>query len=114
MLIESLEVDFHSGFNVLSGETGAGKSILVGALNLVLGARISGDVVRPGAKRAKIEAVFRIPTVSPALRILLERHDIELEEDALILARVGHRRGTKPGVCRWEYGAVVGVGGHRR
>ncbi len=97
VLIESLEVDFHSGFNVLSGETGAGKSILVGALNLVLGARISGDVVRPGAKRAKIEAVFRIPTVSPALRMLLERHDIELEEDALILARVVTAEGRSRG-----------------
>ncbi|MDP7639954.1 MAG: AAA family ATPase, partial [Candidatus Hydrogenedentes bacterium] len=57
-LIDDLEVEFASGFNVLTGETGAGKSIIVGALNLVLGARASSEAVRKGADRAKIDGIF--------------------------------------------------------
>ena len=56
--IESLDVEFTPGLNVLTGETGAGKSILVGALGLVLGARASGEAIRPGHKLATVEAAF--------------------------------------------------------
>jgi DNA repair protein RecN (Recombination protein N) len=87
-LIDSLEVEFRPGFNVLTGETGAGKSIIVGALNLVLGARASNDVVRAGAKRAKINAVFSLPRVPIRLREILEEHAIELEDGFLHLSRV--------------------------
>ncbi len=52
-LIDTVEIDFQRGFNVLTGETGAGKSILIGALNLVLGARSTGDVLRAGAERPR-------------------------------------------------------------
>lgn len=86
-LIDELEVDFSAGLNALTGETGAGKSILVGALNLVLGARASSEVVRNGAQRAQIEAVFRLPKPSKPLRRLLESHGFELEDDTLLLAR---------------------------
>jgi DNA repair protein RecN (Recombination protein N) len=58
-VIESLRVDFHQGFNVLTGETGSGKSIVVDALALALGGRASPDVVRTGADRATVTAVFR-------------------------------------------------------
>jgi len=65
-LIEDLEVEFYSGFNVLTGETGAGKSIIVGALNLILGARASSDTVRDGAARATRGRVSFGQTEPPA------------------------------------------------
>jgi DNA repair protein RecN (Recombination protein N) len=86
-LIDRLEVEFRPGFSVLSGETGAGKSIIVGALGLVLGARASADMVRDGEAMARVEAVFRIDRPSASLRALLREHDVELEEGALLLAR---------------------------
>ena len=57
-VIEAVEVEFDSGFNVLTGETGAGKSILVEAVALLLGARASADLVRTGEAHAAIEALF--------------------------------------------------------
>ena len=86
-LIDHIEVDFVDGFNALTGETGAGKSIVVGALNLVLGARASSDAVRAGAKRAKIDALFRIPAPSKRLLALFKTHDLEPEADDLLLSR---------------------------
>src|SRR5260370_26944677 len=58
-IIEELEVHFAAGFNVLTGETGAGKSILVEALHLVLGGRAQADSVRTGAEEAEVQALFR-------------------------------------------------------
>lgn len=87
-LIDEVEVDFEGGFSVLTGETGAGKSIIVGALNLVLGARASGEVVREGQARAKIDAVFRLPTVSKRLKAILRDVDVACEDGELILSRV--------------------------
>src|SRR5256885_16923257 len=58
-IIEELEVHFGPGFNVLTGETGAGKSILVDALHLVLGGRALSDSVRTGAEEAEVQALFR-------------------------------------------------------
>ncbi len=60
-IIRDLEICFSAGFNVLSGETGAGKSILVGALNLVLGTRASSEMIRTGASEASVEAVVLLP-----------------------------------------------------
>jgi DNA repair protein RecN (Recombination protein N) len=60
-VIEAVEVEFESGFNVLTGETGAGKSILVEAVGLLLGARASADLVRTGEPQATIEAIFEEP-----------------------------------------------------
>src|SRR5439155_13464091 len=57
-VIDAVEVDFEAGFNVLTGETGAGKSILVEAVGLLLGGRASGDLVRTGEDAATIEAIF--------------------------------------------------------
>lgn len=87
-LIDDVELEFREGFNVLTGETGAGKSIVVGALNLVLGARASNETVRDGAKQAKIDAAFYLPQPSSRLQALLEDHGIELEEDELLISRV--------------------------
>jgi DNA repair protein RecN (Recombination protein N) len=60
-IIDEVEVEFREGFNVLTGETGAGKSILIGALNLLLGSRFSPDIVRTGEDDAVVEAIFEIP-----------------------------------------------------
>src|SRR5437016_13323072 len=57
-VIDAVEVEFDPGFNVLTGETGAGKSILVEAVGLLLGGRASGDLVRTGEETAAIEAIF--------------------------------------------------------
>jgi len=92
-LIEEARVEFTGGLNVLTGETGAGKSILVGALNLVLGARASSEVVRSGADKAQIDAVFRIKSPSSRLKRLLEEYEIDLEEDTLLLSRSVARDG---------------------
>ncbi|NUN14164.1 MAG: DNA repair protein RecN [Myxococcales bacterium] len=59
-IIDELEIELHPGLNILTGETGAGKSIIVGALDLLLGARASNDVIRTGAESATVEGVFSI------------------------------------------------------
>ncbi|MFP6583205.1 MAG: DNA repair protein RecN [Candidatus Hydrogenedentota bacterium] len=87
-LIDDVEVNFTSGFNVLTGETGAGKSIIIHALNLILGARASSDAVRSGNKQAKIDAIFHLPTPSPELASLLEEQAIVLDDDELHITRI--------------------------
>ncbi len=75
-LIEDLEVEFDSGLNILTGETGAGKSIIVGALKMILGERASTEVVRTGARKAVIEGLFDEADV-PRLNALLEENAID-------------------------------------
>lgn len=75
-LIEELEVEFGSGLNIITGETGAGKSILIGALKMILGERASTEVVRTGAKKAVIEGIFD-EADTPRMRALLEENGIE-------------------------------------
>src|SRR5512147_1977796 len=68
--MDALELELDPGFNVLTGETGAGKSIVVGALSLVLGGRSNADQIRPGADEAEIEALFDVtnhPLIAAAL-----------------------------------------------
>lgn len=98
ILMEDLELELEAGLNVLTGETGAGKSIVVGALGLVLGGRASADQVRPGASEAEIEALFDLgeldPQSSPSLRRLVES-GVLAEEGAreLIVRRVVQENG---------------------
>jgi len=66
-VVDQVEVRFGPGLNVLTGETGAGKSLLVGALHLVLGGRMSADLLREGADEASVEALFELPADHPAL-----------------------------------------------
>src|SRR5215510_2045895 len=75
-IIESLTLPLAPGFNVLSGETGAGKSIIVGALGLLLGERASADVIRSGADRAAVEGEFDIGD-RPVIRSMLDEHDVD-------------------------------------
>lgn len=86
-LIDRIELDFGPGFNVLTGETGAGKSILIGALQLVLGGRASSDVVRQGASKAVVEMTAKLDRLSPALAALLEEYELEPEDGRLLLSR---------------------------
>lgn len=87
-LIDDIELEFGPGFNVLTGETGAGKSIIVGALNLVLGARASSEGVRDGADKARVDAVFRIGKPPRELAKVLEESEIALDDGTLILSRI--------------------------
>ncbi|MFN3716166.1 MAG: DNA repair protein RecN [Thiobacillus sp.] len=87
LLAESVELDFEPGLTVLTGETGAGKSILVDALALALGDRAEAGVVRPGASRAEIAAEFHIAGL-PAFAAWLDNAGFGSEEDTLILRRV--------------------------
>ncbi|MEQ1663593.1 MAG: DNA repair protein RecN [Thiobacillus sp.] len=87
LLVESLELDFAPGLTVLTGETGAGKSILVDALALALGDRAEGGVVRQGAARAEISAEFVIEAL-PQVSDWLEIAGFVADEGALILRRV--------------------------
>jgi DNA repair protein RecN (Recombination protein N) len=85
-LIENLALRLGPGLNVLTGETGAGKSIIVGALSLLLGERASADVVRSGADRAAIEGVFEVGRRNAILRLLDER-GIEVDSGVVVLKR---------------------------
>src|SRR5436309_14044334 len=86
VLIERLDIDFGSGLSVLTGETGAGKSILLDAFALALGARGDAALVRQGAEQGQVTAAFDVPSEHP-VRALLSAHDIPAE-DELILRRV--------------------------
>ena len=85
-IIEQVTLPLAPGFNVLSGETGAGKSIIVGALGLLLGERASADLIRSGADKATVEGVFDVGDLKE-ISALADERGIELEEDTLVLKR---------------------------
>jgi len=90
-LIESLDIEFGRSLNIVTGETGAGKSILVGAMKLILGDRASTDVVRPGASRAVVEGTFRLEEATPsaqAVRRLLEENEIDTQPELILRRQV--------------------------
>ena len=85
-IIDRLDLEFGSGFNVLTGETGAGKSIIMDALNLLLGGRAGAEMVRGGAERTTIDAVFDVAE-SPELQALVSELGFDLEDDQLFVSR---------------------------
>jgi len=85
-IIDDIQIVFKDGFSVLTGETGAGKSIILEAVNLLLGSRASADLVRSGCKNAELEAFFEIDKNSNAGKIL-EKQGIE-NSDGLIIRRI--------------------------
>lgn len=87
VIVDKLDLEFSAGFTVLTGETGAGKSILVDALSLALGARGEGGVVRSGSERAEISASFDIAEVSD-LQGWLRENELISEDDQLLVRRV--------------------------
>jgi DNA repair protein RecN (Recombination protein N) len=101
-IIESLSLPLSRGFNVLSGETGAGKSIIVGALGLLLGERASADLIRTGAERATVEGAFDV-TDRPEIREFLDARGVDVEEALVVL-----KREVAPGRARaWINGTAV-------
>ncbi|NMB35726.1 MAG: DNA repair protein RecN [Firmicutes bacterium] len=87
-LIDDLSLEFYPGMNVLTGETGAGKSILIGAINLILGERASSEQVRTGTERAVIEAVFHVPPDYRHLKDIMEDNGLSWETDLIILREI--------------------------
>jgi DNA repair protein RecN (Recombination protein N) len=85
-IIDSVTLPLERGLNVLSGETGAGKSIIVGALGLLLGERGSADLVRPGAERATVEGVFDLDGRANVIA-LVDGHGLDTDGDTLVLKR---------------------------
>lgn len=96
VLVEQLSLDFSPGFAVLTGETGAGKSILLDALALVLGERADAGVVREGAARAEVSAEFAPPADS-GLSDWLQENDLAGEDDVLLMRRVVEAGGRSRG-----------------
>src|SRR5579884_3265650 len=104
-IIESLTLPLARGFNVLSGETGAGKSIIVGALGLLLGERANADVIRTGADRATVEGAFDVSDRAE-IRALLDERGIDVEESLVVL-----KREVAAGRARaWINGTAVNAG----
>lgn len=89
-LIETLSISFEKGLNILSGETGAGKSILIDAINYVLGVKFSKDLIRTGESKTYVEAVFTIENEKTKEK--LESNDIEYE-DIVIISREAFQSG---------------------
>jgi DNA repair protein RecN (Recombination protein N) len=85
-LIDDLEIEFASGLNIITGETGAGKSILIGALGLVLGMRANPDVIRTGEEKCTVEAIFDLHPEHPSLAPLTEM-GIDVNGGELIVRR---------------------------
>jgi DNA repair protein RecN (Recombination protein N) len=102
-IIEQVTLPLAEGFNVLSGETGAGKSIIVGALGLLLGERASADLIRSGADKATVEGVFDVAKLK-GIAALADDHGIDVEDDTLVLKReiAANGRGRA-----WVNGATV-------
>ncbi len=93
-IISHLEIDFRPGLNIMSGETGAGKSIIINAVNLILGGRASADLIRSGAKEARVEALFTLPDNSLISKYLSEL-DVRSDGELLIkrtISREGRNR----------------------
>lgn len=85
-LIDEVNIDFHPGLNIITGETGAGKSIMLGALSLILGGRADTRSVRATSRKSVIEAVF-VPGHYPALQRFCEENDIDWDDTRCILRR---------------------------
>ena len=96
-LIESLRMEFAQGFNVLTGETGAGKSIVVDSINLALGGRADRDMIRTGTERGMVQALFDVSGNARALEMLREM-DIEAEDGVIAVRRELSRSGRN--ICR--------------
>lgn len=92
-LIEQLHLSFPAGFVALTGETGAGKSLLVDAIALLLGARATGDQIRAGAEEAELEAAFTIPEGSPVLAPLRQADLLGANNCDLVVRRILSRSG---------------------
>jgi DNA repair protein RecN (Recombination protein N) len=109
-VIDNAAVEFASGLNLLTGETGAGKSILIDALALLLGEKASSDVIRAGAERAMVSAVFECPGASgDAIEKILENHGLDESDDGSLIVRREIVAGGKGRVFVNNQAATVAV-----
>jgi DNA repair protein RecN (Recombination protein N) len=92
-VIERVEIELEPGYTALTGETGAGKSILVDALTLALGGRASSELIRTGAESAEVEALFDLAGAEAAKRLLLDRELLAADETELVIRRSVSRAG---------------------
>src|SRR5436189_2106794 len=94
-LVADLTLELQSGYNVITGETGAGKSILIGGLNLVLGERADRTLIRSGSDSCSVEAAFDVSKVRAPLKSFLDENGLEPCEDGqLVLKRTFTTNGT--------------------
>lgn len=96
-LIDEMSLTFYPGFNVLTGETGAGKSILIGAISLILGERASAEQIRSGSEQSLIEAAFSVSPEYRELGEIMETYGLSSEEE-IIISREISRSGRN--ICR--------------
>lgn len=94
-IIEKADIEFFHGFNVMTGETGAGKSIIIDSLNAVLGGRTTRELVRHGAERATVTAVFD----SDGMEDWLTEHDIEIEDELIVQRKISAEGKSSCRVC---------------
>jgi DNA repair protein RecN (Recombination protein N) len=105
-IIDHLRLPFHRGFNVMTGETGAGKSIIIDALGTLLGGRAQSEFVRAGADKTRVEGTFALDaTVRDAVVQILDEIGIEHADDSVIITREISREGRN--VCRINGRAVT-------
>src|SRR6059058_4229875 len=94
-LVADLTLELQPGCNVITGETGAGKSIIIGALNLVLGERADRTMIRSGSDNCSVEAVFEVARLRVPLKAFLDENGLEpCEEGQLVLKRTFTAAGT--------------------
>ncbi len=109
-VIDNAAVEFGSGLNLLTGETGAGKSILIDALALLLGEKASSEVIRSGAERAVVSAVFECDDVAgDAIERVLEHNGLDESEDGSLIVRREIAAGGKGRVFVNNQPATVAV-----
>lgn len=104
-LIEGLDMEFEDGFNVLTGETGAGKSIIIDAVNLALGERANRELIKSGADKARVEAEFDVSGLA-GVQAALEENGLEDEDGSITISRELSASGKN--VCRIN-GALVNL-----
>ncbi|HLS16614.1 MAG TPA: DNA repair protein RecN [Paenalcaligenes sp.] len=92
VIVDEAHISFQEGFSVFSGETGAGKSILIDALSLALGARAEQGFIRQGAERAEITATF---SLTPAVQAWLDEHDLDVEDELILRRTIGHHNRSR-------------------
>ncbi|MBP5172279.1 MAG: AAA family ATPase, partial [Bacteroidales bacterium] len=92
VLIDSLDIEFPEGLVIITGQTGAGKSILLGALSLLTGAKADASITSAGADNCVVEAEFTVDD-NPEIRALLEEAEVEWEDGSLLIRRVVHSTG---------------------
>lgn len=86
-LVTDLTLELRSGFNIITGETGAGKSIVIGALNLILGQRADRSLIRAGSSQCVIEAVFESASIEKDLTPLLDDFGLESCDDGILILK---------------------------